>query len=165
MLCITGRARPALIVLVTIIAALLLASCSTLGPHDEKPVVVLKGLTPLPGGTGTPGFEVTLGVINPGRDTLELYGVVYTISVQGHELVKGVGKGFDPIEGYSEGTIKLTAQPNLLAGIRMFTSMMNQSNDSLEYEFEAKLDTGGWSVPIRIREVGQFNLSGTPGGQ
>ena len=152
----------ALRVMAVVIATSLIASCASLGPYDEKPVVVLKSFNPASSSEGGQAFEITLGVINPGRDVLELYGVVYTVSIQGHELVKGVGKGFEPIEAYSEGTITLTAQPNLLAGIRMFAQMMNQPSDTLEYEFEAKLDTGGWSVPIRIREVGQFNLDGAP---
>lgn len=150
-------------VMVIIIAILLMASCASLGPHGEKPVVVLKSFKPASSSGGGQGFEITLGVINPSRDVLELYGVVYTVSIQGYELVKGVGKGFEPVEAYSEGTITLTAQPNLLAGIRMFAQMMNQPTETLEYEFEAKLDTGGWSVPIRIREVGEFNLGGRPG--
>lgn len=150
--------------LTVIVTVLSIASCASFGPNDEKPVVMLKSFTPTPSSAGGQGFEITLGVINPSREVLELYGVVYTISIQGHELVKGVGKDFEPVEAYSEGTLKLTAQPNLLAGIRMFSQMMNQPTEVLEYEFEAKLDTGGWSVPIRIREVGEFNVRGTATG-
>ncbi|HKJ16313.1 MAG TPA: LEA type 2 family protein [Xanthomonadales bacterium] len=141
-------------------AALMLTSCASLTPDDEKPVVILKSFNPSGSGNGTPGFEITLGVINPSPRVLDIHGVVYTISVQGNELVKGVGKDFPPVESYSEAELKLSAQPNLLAGIRMFAGMMNQPTDGFEYEFEARLDTGGWSVPIRVREVGRFNLGG-----
>ena len=149
--------------LAVVVSITLTVSCASLGPHDEKPVVVLKSFNPSASVEGNQVFEITLGIINPSRDVLELYGVVYTVSVQGQELVKGVGKGFEPIEAYSEGTITLTAQPNLFAGIRMFAGMINKPTDTLEYEFEARLDTGGWSVPIRIRETGEFNLGGTSG--
>ena len=44
--------------------------------------------------------------------------------LQGYELVKGVGKDFPVIEGYSEGNVKLTAAANLLAGIRFVGDMM-----------------------------------------
>ncbi len=139
--------------------AALLAGCSSLGPYHEQPTVVLKSFRPLPSGGGIPGFEIGLGVINPSRDTLELYGVSYTISVQGFDLVKGVGRDFPPVEPYSEATLLLTAQPNLLAGIRMFSELMRAPTDAIEYELDAKLDTGGWAVPIRVSEKGTFNLS------
>lgn len=148
--------------LLAVAVALFITSCASLGPNDEKPVVILKSFKPAASDAGSSGFEITLGVINPSRNVLDIHGIVYTISVQGNELVKGVGKDFAPVEAYSEGTIKLNAQPNLLAGIRMFSQMMSQPSDTLDYEFEARLDTGGWSIPIRIREVGQFNLRGEP---
>jgi len=155
--CLSPRA------LLAVAAAFMLASCANLGSHGEKPTVVLKSFKPISSGNGLPSFEIGLGVINPNREPLKLYGVVYTISVQGQELVKGVGKDYSPVEGYSEGTLTLTAQPNLLAGIRMFTQMMTRPADSLQYEFEAKLDTGGWSVPIRVKDVGHFDLNNFKG--
>ena len=154
---------PALQALLIATAIPLLGSCANLASHGDKPTVVLKSFKPISADGGLPSFEIGLGVINPNREPLKLYGVVYTISLQGHELVKGVGKDFPPVEGYSEGTLRLTAQPNLLAGIRMLTGMMSGPMDSLEYEFEAKLDTGGWSLPIRVKDVGHFDLN-NPGG-
>lgn len=157
-----SRVRIALELSILILAIPLLNSCASLAPDDEKPVVILKSFTPAPTREGTPGFEITLGVINPSPRVLDIHGIVYTISVQGNELVKGVGKDYPPVDSYSEAELKLRAQPNLLAGIRMFAGMINQPADGFEYEFEARLDTGGWSVPIRVREVGRFDLGGAP---
>jgi hypothetical protein len=89
---------------------------------------------------------------------LRLEGVVYTISLQGHELVKGVGKDFPLIEGYSEETVTLTASANLLAGIRFVGDMMNSPGESLNYEFKAKLDLGGLYPSLKISETGKLNL-------
>lgn len=140
-------------------ACIALASCASLGHYGEKPTVVLRSFQSIPGEAGLPNFEISLGVINPNREALALHGVVYTISVQGQELVKGVGKDFPPVEGYSEATLVLVGQPNLVAGIRLLTRMMARPADSINYEFKAKLDTGGWSVPIRVKEAGEFNLA------
>ena len=71
-----------------------------------------------------PAFEIGLRIINPNSQALNLDGIVYTVSLQGYELVKGVGKDFPVIEGYSEGEVKLTASANLLAGIRFVGDMM-----------------------------------------
>ena len=144
------------------LAAVLLMSCATLDPDYEQPTVTLSSFRALPSEGMVPAFEIGLRIINPNRQAMRLEGVVYTIAIEGHELVKGVGKDFPVIEGYSEETITLTASANLLAGIRFIGDMMQARDESLEYEFEAKLDTGGISPSLRIRERGEFNLAGSP---
>ena len=65
----------------------------------------MSSFKPLPSEGMIPAFEIGLRIINPNRQTLNLEGIVYTVSLQGHEIVKGVGKDFAPIEGYSEGMV------------------------------------------------------------
>ena len=148
--------------LLCLLAASLLLSCATLDPDYEQPTVTLSSFRALPSEGMVPAFEIGLRIINPNRQALKLDGVVYTIAIEGHELVKGVGKGFPVIEAYSEETITLTASANLLAGIRFIGDMMQSSGEPLNYEFEAKLDTGGLFPSIRVRERGEFNLSPSP---
>lgn len=141
------------------LAALLLGACATLSPDYEQPTVVLSSLRALPSEGMAPAFEIGLRIINPNPQPLELEGVVYTVSVQGHELVKGVGKGFPVIDGYSEGEVTLTASANLLAGIRFIGDMMQSGQEPLEYTFEAKLDLSGLYPSIRVREQGRLDLA------
>ena len=140
---------------------LLLGACATLSPDYEKPTVTLSSFKATPSEGMMPAFEIGLRIINPNSQPLNLEGIVYTVSLEGYELVKGVGKDFPVIEGYSEGTVKLTAAANLLAGIRFVTDMMQNkgANESLEYEFKAKLDLGGLYPSIKVRETGEINLN------
>lgn len=144
---------------------LLVSACATLSPDYEEPTVMLSSFKALPSEGMVPAFEIGLRIINPNSQPLNLEGIVYTISLEGYELVKGVGKDFPMIEGYSEGAVKLTAAANLLAGIRFVTNMMQEQRDSFDYEFKAKLDLGGLHPSIRIKENGQINLNktATPG--
>jgi hypothetical protein len=144
--------------LVLMLLTMSLGACASMSPDYEKPVVSLSYFRPSESDGGIPGFEVGLKILNPNRQALNLEGVVYTISIQGEDIIKGVGKGFEPIEGYSEGDIVLTAAPNLLAGIKLLSQLMNESADSLDYEFEAKLDVGGFYPSIRVKESGEFKL-------
>lgn len=145
--------------------ASLLPGCASLSPGYEEPTVTLSSFNAIPSEGMIPAFEIGLRIINPNSNTLNLEGIVYTVSLQGHELVKGVGKDFPPIEGYSEGLVKLTASANLLAGIRFMTDVMREPQDSLEYEFKAKLDMGGLFPAVRITETGDVNLSGQGQGE
>ena len=148
----------------TVLLTLLLGSCATLGPDYEEPTVTLNSFRALPSEGMAPAFEIGLRIINPNAQALNLEGIVYTISLDGYELVKGVGKDFPVIEGYSEGEVKLTATANLIAGIRFLGDMMDSQGEALEYEFKAKLDLGGLHPSIRVSESGQIKLgqSGKP---
>ncbi|CAH1386457.1 LEA type 2 family protein [Candidatus Nitrotoga sp. M5] len=137
-----------------------LLSCATMDPNYEQPTVTLKSFRALPSEGIIPSFEIRLNILNPNAASFQLEGIVYTISIQGHEVVKGVGKDFPVIEGYSEETIKLTAAANLFAGARLVMNMMDSPSEVLEYEFEAKLDTGGFGRSTRIKEKGVFRLDG-----
>jgi len=138
-----------------------LSACATLSPDYEEPTVTLSSFRALPSEGMIPPFEIGLRIINPNAQSLNLVGVVYTISLNGYELVKGVGKDFPVIEGYSESSVKLTATANLLAGMRLVNNMMQTQDGSFEYEFKAKLDLGGLYPSIKIRETGDINLDGS----
>ena len=146
-----------------IILLTLLSACATMSPGYEEPTVTLSSFNTIPSEGMVPAFEIGLRIINPNSQSLNLEGIVYTISLEGHELVKGVGKDFPVIEGYSEAEVKLTAAANLLAGVRFVTEMMQSGGEKrdLDYEFKAKLDLGGLYRSIRIKEKGAINLSGS----
>jgi len=144
-----------------LILFLVLTGCATMSPDYEEPTVTLSSFKAIPSEGMMPAFEIGLRIINPNSQALNLDGIVYTISLEGYELVKGVGKDFPVIEGYSEGTVKLTAAANLLAGVRFVTNMMQNQDqrESFEYEFKAKLDLGGFYPSIKIKETGDINLN------
>ena len=145
--------------IVLLLLAVLLSACATLSPDYEEPTVMLSSFKAVPSDGMVPSFEVGLRIINPNSTPLDLEGVVYSISLQGHELVKGVGKGYPQIGAYSEGQIDLTASANLLSGVRLISAMMQQKNESLEYEFEAKLDLAGFYPSLKISETGTLDFN------
>ena len=143
----------------TLIAVtVILSACAGLRPGYETPTVTVSSFRALPSEGALPNFEIGLHVINPNREALELDGVSYTISLEGHELIKGVGNELPVIEGYGEGDLTLTATANLFAGIRLITDLMRNDRDSFTYEFEAKLDIGVLRPAIRVTDSGEISL-------
>ena len=142
--------------------AALLAGCVGMGPGYETPSVTLSSFKTLPAESGLPAFEIGLRVINPNPEALELRGVAYTIRLDGHELIKGVGNELPVIDGYGEGEFKLTAAANLFGGIRLITDLMrsDSNKDTFSYEFEAKLDIGAFRPAIRITDADEISLGG-----
>jgi len=154
------QTRLPITVLLMCCSVLLLQACASMDPDYEQPTVTLSSFKSMPSEGGIPTFEIGLHVLNPNSTAFRLEGVVYTVAIQGHDIVKGVGKDFPVLEGYSEQTIKLTATANLFAGIRLVMDLMNSTDKDLNYEFEAKLDTGGFGRSLRIRENGVFRMDG-----
>ena len=122
--------------------ASVLQACAGLRPGYETPTVTINSFRALPSQGALPNFEIGLHVVNPNREPLKLRGVSYTVSLGGHELIKGVGNELPVIEAYGEGSLTLTASPNLFAGIRLVSDLMNSANEVVPYKLEAKLDVG-----------------------
>lgn len=154
--------RGALFALIVVLAAGL-SGCTGMGAGYEKPTVSVQSFRSLESGAGggMPRFEIVLHVINPNLEPLELAGIAYTISLDGHDVIKGVGNDLPVIEGYGEGTFTVTAGFDLVAGIRLFRSLMDKPGNSFDYSFEAKLDPGQFRRKIRIADSGSISLSGS----
>ena len=139
----------------------LLAGCAGLTPGYETPTVTVKAVRAMPSAGMLPEFEIDLHVVNPNREALELVGVSYTVSLEGHELIRGVGNELPVIDAYGEGDVTLKASADLLAGVGLIRDLMSSGRDTLGYSFEAKLDPGGLRPPIRVKDSGEVSLAGT----
>ena len=137
----------------------LLAGCATVDPDYEPPSVTVSSFRAIPVPNGLPNFEVGLRVLNPNATPLELRGMSFSIALDGHKIIRGVGNELPVIEPYGAGDFEVTASANILAGIRFITSMANSGGDSVNYELKAKLDVGAFRA-IRIRDAGEISLGG-----
>lgn len=147
--------------LVILVFATCLQACNEMLPGYEKPTVTVSKFRALPSDGGAiPNFEIDLHIINPNREALALKGVSYTISLGGHELIKGVANKLPVIEAYGEGDLTLTATANLVAGIQLVSELINSPADTMTYEFDAKLDNGLFRRAIRVRDAGEILLRG-----
>lgn len=140
-----------------------LSGCAGMGSGYEAPTVSVQSFRPVASvtGGGLPTFEIGLHVINPNLEPLELAGVSYTISLDGHDLIKGVSNEVPVIDGYGEGSFVLNASFNVIAGIRLFRSLAKKDSDTFDYSFEAKLDPGRFKPKIRVSDSGSLMLAGT----
>ncbi len=137
-----------------------LQGCASLRPGFETPTVTISSFRALPSDGMLPAFAIGLRVVNPNPDALTLRGVSYTISLDGHEVIKGVGNNLPVIEAYSEGHINLTASADLFAGVRLFSDLLKSNKDTFGYAVEAKLDIGALLPSIRVRDSGEISFNG-----
>jgi len=135
-----------------------LQGCASMRADYEEPAVTVTSFNPAPSDGGALSFEIGLRVVNPNRDPLELQGVAYTITLEGHKLITGVSKDLPVIEGYSEGTFKLLASASLFEAIQLLGDLMNNPKDRISYELETKLDVGTFYPTIRVNNSGEISL-------
>jgi len=147
--------------LYSLLACLLIAvlpGCTSLDSDFETPTVTINSFRAVPSDSGAPSFEIGLRVLNPNREALDLQGVAYTISLEGRELVTGVGKDLPVIPAYSEGIFTVTASASLFQGFRLITDLMNSPKEKLSYEVATKLDVGTFRPAIRVKDAGEISL-------
>lgn len=129
--------------------------------HDyETPKVNVSSFKSLPNkGTG-PRFEIGLHIINPNRSPLKLQGLVYTLHLEGHEVMTGVSNQLPVIEAYGEEDIVIQASVDLLGSIRLVMDLMSEQRDEFSYSLKARLDPGGLRPNIYVSREGTIMLSG-----
>lgn len=146
------------IVFVLVILAFGLQACAGLSPNYETPTVTVSSFKALPSDGALPAFAIGLRVINPNREALNLQGIAYTVSLDGYEIIKGVGNDLPVVEGYGEGEFNLTASANLFAGMRLIAGLLSSNKETFAYELEAKLDIGTFRPAIRVKDAGEIDL-------
>ena len=145
--------------IVIIFGVLLLGGCASFAPRLDPPKISLVSLRSLPGENGAPRFEIKLRVINPNRQTLDIVGISYSVTLLEKELINGVANDIAPIEGYGEGEVKLGADLQLFELLRLLASIGKTGSGPLNYRFSAKIDFGGLMPTQRIEEVGEITLN------
>ena len=138
---------------------LMMAGCASLTPEIDPPKVSLVSFSSLPGHAGTPRFEITLRIINPNKQTLDIAGISYSVELLGKELIAGVARDVAPIEGYSEGIVTLEADLQLLELLRLMASLGSSGSGPVDYRFSAKIDFNGFIPTQRIEESGEITLN------
>lgn len=137
-------------------------SCATLQPGYETPTVSITSFEAIPSQGMIPQFQIGLHIINPNRSPLNLKGISYTITLEGHKIMTGVSNQLPRIEAYGEGDIVLNASVDLFGSIGFFTEIMrHQKKEAISYSFSAKLDAGSLHPLIRITKNGKISLTQT----
>jgi hypothetical protein len=134
--------------------------CAGLQSGYETPIVSVTSFEAIPTKGLLPQFQIGLHIINPNRSPLNLTGVSYTISIEGHKIMTGVSNQLPKIEAYGEGDVLLNASVDIFNSIGFFTDLIrNQNKDEISYTLKAKLDTGGFHPLIRVNKKGKFSFT------
>ncbi len=142
-----------------ILLLIFVSGCTALQPGYETPVVSITSFKTIPTKDIIPQFEISLRIINPNRSPLDLKGISYTISLEGHKVMTGVSNKLPMIEAYDQGDVVLKASMDLFRSITFFTDLIKTKNkNNISYSLKAKLDAGSLHPLIYTTKKGQINL-------
>jgi LEA14-like dessication related protein len=145
--------------LVILVFGFYLTGCVALQTDYETPTVSITSFRAIPGEGMAPRFEIGLHIINPNRSALELKGISYTVSLEGHTLLTGVSNKLPMIEAYGEGDVLLEASVDFFNSIGFFADLTkNQKRETFSYSLDAKLDVGNLRPVIRVSKKGELSL-------
>lgn len=153
-----------LLLMMVVVTLMLTCGCATWHNSFDNPRIDLTGLEPAANSaSGAPEFVVTLRVVNPNTVDLNIKGLYYEISVEGHEVVTGASNAPSRIPAYGEGIITLRAAPSLLGAIGLISNLLRQGTDktTFDYQLYTKISLGGQLTPLRIRHRGTLDLNAT----
>jgi len=122
-----------------------LAGCSVLQPSKPSLAVSINRFDVVPSGGMVPRLEIGLHLVNTGAEDVDIEGIVYEVSLQGHEVLTGVKNDLPKIEAYHEADITLSASPDLFATIGFFRDLATSESKAIEYRVDITIDTGGIS--------------------
>jgi len=137
-----------------VVLILSLSACVSMPSDFETPSVSVTSFIPKSMTGISPQFEIVLHVTNPNRDPLVLKGMSYTIHLSGNKVMSGVASHLPTIEPYGEADVTLQATADLLGGFKLLTGLMNEKKQTIDYEFNAKLDVGGFMPRIAVSKKG-----------
>ena len=147
-------------IVVLLAAFVAVFGCVGLEPGFETPTVGVSSFRALPSEGVAPVFEIGLHIVNPNRTALNLEGIVYSVTLNGHKVLMGASSDLPVIGAYSEGDVTLRATADLLSSIGLLGSLMKQGQDTFTYELDARLDIGSLRPRIHVQEKGEISLAG-----
>lgn len=143
--------------ILTAVAALVLAACTGLPQRDPLQVTV-SGVEALPGEGLELRMLLKLRVQNPNDTPVEFDGVYVNLEVQGRTFATGVSDASGTVPRFGETVI---AVPVTVSAMRMARQVMGMLDgepvDRIRYDMSGKLDGAGFS-DVRFRSQGEFTL-------
>ena len=138
--------------------ALSLIGCASLMGDFDPPSVAVENVRSLPGEGGAPRFLITLRIVNPNKQSLDIVGISYSLEILGKRLISGVSNEIPRLEAYSEQTVDIEASVRLFELLRLFASLGMEPTDQLDYRLTAKIDFKGMMPTQRVEETGLIAL-------
>ncbi len=113
-----------------------------MGPDFEDPTVNITSFRILPSDSLNPRFEIGLHIVNPNNVALELQGLAYKASIEGHQILAGASNDLPVVAAYGEADVVVTAQADVFSGIRLLNDLFKKQRQQLTYQLTIKLDVG-----------------------
>ncbi len=142
-----------------VFGCLLIMSCSMLKPKIDQPTVKVVGLQLLPPQGFTQPIQVSLLVANPNDRDLSLRGISYTVGIENFDVLSGVNNQLPSLPAYKETPIDVVVTANVLQLLQLFEHFnRNGVQNSLNYNFSAKLDFSAFLPALHVNEKGSLTL-------
>lgn len=148
--------RPFRWLFVGLISLLFLGGCATLSPDFEEPSLQVNSIRLKRSNSLAPEFEISLRVTNPNRDALDIEGMAYTLNLAGNKLLSGVANDLPTVGAYGEADLKISATLSLFGGFKLLNDLMNEYQESIQYELNVRLDVGAFYPDVTIKKEGVF---------
>jgi len=144
--------------LFALVAVLIAAGCSSLGPKIETPRLTIVRVAMTSADIFNQQFLVRLHVQNPNDRDLPVRGIDYKLFLQGDSFAEGVAAKPFVVPALGETEFDMTVRTNFVSGVGRLLTRLN-GRDQVEYILEGKVLTDlGMIKTIPFQESGTVSL-------
>ena len=146
-------------IIFTFFLSFIFSGCAGLQPEVPKPTVTINSFKVVPSNSITPRFEINLRILNTSREALDIQGVVYTVELEGNQILTGVAKDLPTIESYSEANVSVSGSPDFFGSFSLIKDMMENQGKPINYEVDVSIDAGSFYPILHTTKKGEFSFS------
>jgi len=148
----------------SVMAAVLMAGCAGIHTRAEAPYVSLSNLEILEVGLFEQRYRLRLRIQNPNDFALPISGMRYELEINDKRFAKGVSRQSITIPAYGEGLVDVEVVSNLGRLMEQFSGLTAGRVQKVSYRLSGSVSLAHSVVKLPFEYKGDVSMdSGTPG--
>ena len=138
---------------------LVLSGCASVVPQADQFKVNISSMRMLESTLMEQRFQVSLRVMNRGREAVSIDGMSFDIELNGKDFASGVSNEKVTIPAFSEGIVSVNVTSTIFGIIRQLQGMQQNKTETFHYQISGSIYPSNSLLSIPFKEEGEIDLN------
>ncbi len=138
---------------------LVLSGCASIAPQPDQFKVNISSMRMLESTLMEQRFQVSLRVMNRGREAVSIDGMSFDIELNGKDFASGVSNEKVTIPAFSEGIVSVNVTSTIFGIIRQLHGMQQDKAKTFHYQISGSIYPSNSLLSIPFKEEGEIDLN------
>ena len=138
---------------------LVLSGCASIAPQPDQFKVNISSMRMLESTLMEQRFQVSLRVMNRGREAVSIDGMSFDIELNGKDFASGVSNEKVTIPAFSEGIVSVNVTSTIFGIIRQLHGMQQNKPKTFHYQISGSIYPSNSLLSIPFKEEGEIDLN------